>query len=171
MSCQREVRKSSMDIRAILAFVFLLASTASSAEILTGRVVAVSDGDTLTVLDGNNVQHKVRLSGIDAPEKGQPFGNVSRQMLAECAFNKKVVVLTGKKDRYGRSVGRVMVQDQDCNLRQVANGVAWHYTKYAREQNASEREAYAAAEQRARASRLGLWRDPSPEPPWQYRSR
>lgn len=137
---------------------------------LVGRVVGVSDGDTLTVLDDAKRQHKMRLSGIDAPESGQAFGNRSKQSLSDCAFGKHATVIGDKTDRYGRTVARVMVGAVDCNLRQIELGMAWHYKKYENEQPPAERSAYAAAELTARAQKRGLWSDLNPMPPWDWRN-
>lgn len=152
-----------------VAFALFALPGASRAETLYGRVVKIADGDTLTILDDQSVQHKVRLSGIDAPEKAQAFGNVSRQHLAKLTFGKQVTVETSKKDRYKRNVGKVLVDEKDANLAQIEAGLAWHYREYAREQPPRDRESYAAAEESARAAQRGLWRDSQPTPPWAYR--
>lgn len=152
-----------------VAFVLFALAGACQAETLYGRVVKIADGDTLTILDGQSVQHKVRLSGIDAPEKVQAFGNVSRQHLATLTFGKQVTVETSKKDRYKRNVGKVVVEGKDANLAQIEAGLAWHYREYAREQSHEDRESYAAAEESARVAQRGLWRDTQPTPPWAYR--
>jgi endonuclease YncB( thermonuclease family) len=127
---------------------------------LAGRVIGVADGDTITILDALKRQHKIRLSGIDAPEGDQAFGQRSKQTLSDCAFGKEATVEGDKTDRYGRAVGRVVVAGADCNLRRVELGMAWHYVKYAGERPASESKAYAAAEVAARAAKRGLWVDP-----------
>lgn len=155
----------------VLAVCALVAATSARAETLVGEVVAIADGDTLTVLDSQRRQHRVRLAGIDAPEKRQPFGDRSRQSLAALAFRHSASVEWHKLDRYGRIVGVVKVRGADVGLQQVRLGLAWHYKQYQREQSASERREYAAAEVHARESRLGLWRDPEPEPPWDFRRR
>ncbi len=120
------------------------------ADLYTGRVVAISDGDTLTVLDADKVQHKVRLSGIDAPEKRQPFGSVSWQHLAGLVFDRDVAVEYHKVDRYGRQLGKVWLADEDANLAQVRAGLAWHYKRYEREQPFEDRPTYSKAEVTAR---------------------
>lgn len=145
------------------AFVFSHAAT------ITGRVVGVADGDTVTVLDGANTQYKIRLSGIDAPEKKQAFGMRSKQSLSDLVFDKQVTVETDKKDRYGREVGKILLTGQDVNLEQVTRGFAWHYKQYEREQSANDRKLYDFAEHGARADRRGLWADAEPVPPWEYR--
>lgn len=152
-----------------LALVVALLPAAARAELLEGLVVAVADGDTLTVLDDAKTQHRIRLSGIDAPERRQPFGTVSRQHLADAVFQRRVVVEFGKTDRYGRLVGKVLLDGEDECLAQITAGLAWHYKQYQREQSPEDRQTYAAAEDAARAARLGLWRDPDPVPPWEWR--
>ena len=137
----------------------------ASANTINGKVVGVSDGDTITVLDGSKTQHKIRLSGIDAPEKAQPFGQVSKEHLSALVFGKQVTVETDKTDKYGRNIGRVLVNGTDANLAQIKAGLAWHYKEYAKEQPAADRASYASAETQARASVQGLWRDPRPMAP------
>ncbi len=140
------------------------------ADTLTGQVVGISDGDTLTLLvDGAKLELQVRLAGIDAPEKGMDFGNRAKQSLSDMAFGKAVVVEYGKRDKYGRFVGKVLVDGQDVNLAQLVKGMAWHYKAYAHEQIESDRAVYAAAEHQARSERIGLWRDSMPIPPWDWR--
>ena len=119
--------------KALLCLVLALACTAY-AETVIGRVVGVADGDTITVLDADKVQHKIRLAGIDAPEKRQVFGSVSKQSLVEQVAGQSVAVEWVKVDKYGRKVGKVLLAGLDCNLVQVKRGLAWHYTKYQREQ-------------------------------------
>lgn len=141
----------------------------AGAQTIAGKVVAVTDGDTVTVLDASKTQHKIRLSGIDAPEKSQPFGRRSKENLSTLVFGKPVVVDAGKTDRYGRTVGKVVVDGVDANLEQVRAGYAWHYKKYEGEQSADDRVAYAHAEAGARAGRAGLWRDRTQVAPWDWR--
>ncbi len=136
--------------------------------VLAGRVVKVADGDTITVLD-NNFQHKIRLQGIDAPERKQPFGNASRKHLANLVAGKKVTVKWAKRDRYGRIVRFVIVDGHDVNLVQVKAGMAWFYRYYQKELNAENRKLYAQAEDEARANKTGLWQDKNPMPPWEWR--
>ncbi len=154
--------------KALVCLLLALACTAY-AETITGRVVGVADGDTITVLDANKVQHKIRLAGIDAPEKKQAFGNRSKESLSELAFNKTVNVETGKRDRYGRQIGKVLVDGRDVNLVQVERGMAWFYRLYQREQSPNDRRLYEAAEDAAKAGKRGLWRDAAPVPPWEFR--
>jgi len=148
----------------------LLVSTTALAGVLLGRVVAVTDGDTVKVLDASNVQHVVRLAGIDAPEKKMPFGQRSKQNLSDLVFGKEAVVEGEKNDRYGRLVGKVLVNGHDANLAQIQAGMAWHYKQYQREQSAEDRKIYSAAEDTAKSSKLGLWSGADPVPPWTWRS-
>jgi endonuclease YncB( thermonuclease family) len=151
----------------------MLIPTDARAQSLAGRVIGVSDGDTITFLDANKTQHKIRLSGIDAPESGQAFGDRSKKSLSDCAFGKTAIVDGNKTDRYGRTVAKVVVNGTDCNLRQIELGVAWHFKKYESEQPVAERSSYAAAEVVARQAKRGLWADAraSAEPPWEWRTK
>lgn len=149
-------------------FSALLALPAPAA-MIQGRVVGISDGDTVTVLDANKVEHKIRLAGIDAPEKSQPFGSQSKQHLSDLVFGKVVAVDWTKTDKYGRIVGKVMIGGKDANLNQVQAGMAWHYKAYEKEQSPTDRVEYAQAEANARTQRVGLWRDTNPTPPWDFR--
>jgi endonuclease YncB( thermonuclease family) len=136
---------------------------------ISGRVVGVSDGDTITVLVDGRDNVKVRLTGIDAPEKSQPFGAVSKRNLSDQVFGKSVTVEWDKKDKYGRVLGRVLVNGNDVCLEQIKVGLAWHYKQYAREQTENLGSAYAEAEQQARVQKIGLWSMPNPTPPWEFR--
>lgn len=153
-------------ISAALALAWLPASAGQ----IVGKVVSVADGDTVTVLDANNQQHKIRLSGIDAPERAQPFGRQAKEHLATLVAGAQVTVETSKIDRYGRSIGKVFAQSRDINLAMVAAGLAWHYKLYENEQPTADRPLYSAAESMARDQRLGLWRDPQPVAPWEWRT-
>lgn len=154
---------------AFFAVLLLTLFPASQAATITGMVVSVADGDTITLLDNTQTQHKIRLGGIDAPEKAQPYGQQSKQSLSDMVFGKTVTVDTGKTDRYGREVGKVLLDGMDANLEQLKKGLAWHYKAYEREQSPSDRRNYAAAEKDAAAARLGLWQDVEPVPPWEWR--
>ncbi|HSK73339.1 MAG TPA: thermonuclease family protein [Pyrinomonadaceae bacterium] len=137
---------------------------------VTGKVVGIADGDTITVLDNNKKQYKIRLQGIDSPESGQPFSQNAKENLSDLIFGKTVKVLIYKKDRYNRSLGTVYLDGKDINLEQIKAGYAWHYKKYQSDQNQSEREQYSTAETSARAGRIGLWRDAAPVVPEEWRS-
>lgn len=154
-----------------LALLVALCAGVASAQPLIGRVVDVSDGDTVTVLLPERVQLRVRLAGIDAPEKRQPFGQSARQRLSTLVFGKTVTLVGSKQDRYRRLVAKILVEGQDANLEMVASGLAWHYKQYEVEQSAEDRVAYSRAEGMARSGRRGLWFDAEPLPPWDFRRR
>jgi endonuclease YncB( thermonuclease family) len=141
------------------------------ADTLVGAVVAIADGDTVTILDASQVQHKIRLSGIDAPERKQPFSNVSRQHLASLVFRQEVTVEFSKRDRYGRIVGKVLRDGVDVCLEQLRVGLAWHFKRYEKEQPSADRQSYAEAEEEARQASRGLWSEDNPEPPWDWREK
>ena len=141
--------------------VAILPLTAAAAD-FEGRVVGIADGDTLTVLHERE-QTKVRLAEIDAPEKAQPFGQRSRQSLAELCSQQPVRVADKGRDRYGRTIGRVWCAGVDANAEQVRRGMAWVYDRYAADQ------ALYALQAEARAAHRGLWVDAHPVPPWEWR--
>ena len=129
-----------------------------------GKVVSIADGDTVTVLRGKE-QVKVRLDGIDAPEKNQSFGTKSKDALAGLVFGKTVTVQSEGTDRYGRTLGVISLGGTNVNQRMVSGGWAWHYKQY------SSDETLARLESQAKFDRSGLWADANPLPPWDFRSR
>ena len=151
-------------------FLFLL-PIIGQAESFSGKVVRVLDGDTAEVLDSTNTLHRIRLAGIDAPEKDQPFGAKSKKALLDLVGGKVVDVESSKVDRYGRQIGKLICENQDANLAMINRGLAWWYRQYAKEQSGSDRELYEAAETAAKAERRGLWSDPNPMAPWDWRHR
>ncbi len=158
-----------MAVRVIALFLLAFLSLTASADSLTGKVVKITDGDTIYVLDANYKEHKIRLAGIDAPERRQACGLASRKHLASIVAGKQVTVEYQKRDRYGRIVRKVWVNGVDACLEQVKAGFAWHYKKYQHEQSLEDQRLYADAENQARDERLGLWRENNPNPPWEYR--
>lgn len=146
-----------------------LYAQAAQESVFSGKAVEVMDGDTIGVLSEGNVLRKVRLSGIDAPEKKQPFGQRSKEGLSRLVFGRTVEVRWSKKDRYGRVVGKVLADGRDVCLEQIRRGWAWHYRKYEKEQPERDRLEYSRSEGDARAARLGLWADSNPVPPWDWR--
>lgn len=144
---------------------FLILQTLLSAYTLTGKVVSVTDGDTIKLLTTNNILYKIRLEYIDAPEKSQAFGKKSKNNLSKLLARKIVNVHYEKKDRYGRILGIVYTGDIDMNLRQIEDGYAWVYRRYC------DRKDYSNAEEYAKSKKLGLWHDKYPKPPWDYRHR
>lgn len=168
-------------INAALFFVFMLVCASFSAYaqqaqsnkvqlVIEGKVIRVSDGDTIAVLDKDNKQHKIRFQGIDAPESKQAFGQASKENLSKMVFGKQVTVIWEKVDKYRRTVGKVLLDGKDVNIEQIKAGLAWHYKKYADEQPPEDRITYAQAEEQARAAKLGLWQDPNPTPPGEWRA-
>lgn len=150
---------------ALVASLTLGPTHASSAEQIAGTVSAISDGDTLTVLDPSNRQHIIRLAEIDAPEKAQAFGQKSKQSLSDLCFRKPAEVEVIDVDRYKRFVARVKCEGIDANLEQVRRGMAWRYVKYAKDPSIAE------AELDAREQGRGLWSDPGAVEPWVWRKR
>jgi endonuclease YncB( thermonuclease family) len=153
------------------ALVFAFLSACAAAETVLGRVVGISDGDTITLLDRTNTQHKIRLAGIDAPEAQQPFGQKSKANLSALAFGREASAECGKIDRYRREVCKITVNGIDLNVEQVRADMAWWYRKYANEQSPEDRSAYEQVQFWAQARRLGLWADKNPVPPWEWRHR
>jgi len=134
------------------------------------RVIGVTDGDTVRVLDSSYTQFTVRLAGIDAPEHDQPFGRRSRGSLATLVYGKAVRLHCQKEESYGRKVCSVfLLNGEDVCLDQVRAGMAWHYKQFEGEQSPQQRASYAAAEDAARAAHIGLWSQPDPIPPWVFR--
>jgi len=155
----------------LLVSAALVLGNAAVANTLQGRVVGVSDGDTVTVLDADNTPHKIRLSGIDAPEKEQAYGQKSKESLSELVFGKSVDVEWRKQDRYGRTVGKIMLGGVDICLEQLKRGMAWHYKQYQQEQTAQDRLIYAESEILARSMGTGLWQDAEPLEPSAFRHK
>lgn len=180
---QRQARPLGAPLRTwhhLLFSVVLIFGIPARADILTGTVVAVADGDTVTVLDSNLESHRIRVAGIDAPEKAQPFGQRAKQSMSALVFGKEVDVQWTKRDRYRRIVGKVRVSGSNClaarcpktvdaGLAQITSGMAWWYGKYASEQSADDARQHEESEREARSKRVGLWADANPVPPWEWR--
>jgi endonuclease YncB( thermonuclease family) len=156
-------------MRTCLIPFLLVPCTQSAAETLSGRVLRVTEGDTIVVLDDSNSQHKISLTGVDASERGQAFGTKSKERLSDSVAGEVVVVQYDNYDRHGRVLGKVLLSGEDVNLEQIRAGLAWHYKKYEGEQTVADRVAYSDAEMEARRNRRGLWGDSRPMPPWDYR--
>lgn len=138
-------------------------NTKKQQKLIEGKVVGISDGDTFTMIFDNGFSIKVRLNSIDCPEKKQPFSKRAKKELSELIFDKNVVVKYKDKDRYGRVLGWVFVNDLNINEEMLKRGMAWHYKKYSDDQKLSDIEA------NARKNRIGLWSEPNPIAPWDYR--
>lgn len=166
-------------IRCWLAALLLgIQAGAPLAAVLHGQVVRVLDGDTLTVADGRHRRIKVRVSGIDAPEKNQAYGRESKAHLTSMVMGKAVDVEWDKRDAYGRVIGRVLIapsacpacdKSRDAGLAQISAGYAWWYRGESRELAYADKSRYALAENAARARHSGLWAAPTPVPPWVWR--
>lgn len=154
----------------ILSLLLCVARIAPADEI-AGRIVNIHDGDTVTLLTQDKTRVKIRLVGIDAPELKQAYGRVSKGHLASLVANHSVVVDYHKRDRYGRTLGKILIDGIDANLEQVHDGMAWHFKKYRKEQSENDRISYTAAEDEAKKKKLGLWKDRNPVPPWEWRKR
>jgi endonuclease YncB( thermonuclease family) len=149
----------------IFTAVVLVVVTTAHACALEGRVVGVADGDTITVLDNGNQQHKIRLASIDAPERGQPFGNKAKRALSSLVAGKMVRVETTGKDRYDRTIGTVYIGNGNVNRTMVYKGFAWNFVKYSTDPKLAE------FERQARSAKRGLWSgSETPVPPWEYRN-
>lgn len=154
-----------MKLFGIIFSLILLATTPTPAATLSGKVVAVADGDTITILTPNKEQVKIRLNEIDAPEKDQPYGQDSKKALSDLVFGKDVSVEWDKTDKYKRTLGRVFVGDTDVNMQQVKDGSAWAYTQYLTDDRIKQ------AEIEARNAKAGLWALQADQimPPWEWR--
>ena len=142
----------------LIPLLFTLAALAYQA-----KVVGVTDGDTCTVLTAEKQQVKIRLAGIDCPEKSQAFGTRAKHALSDKVFGQSVEVKEQTKDRYGRTVADLYLGTRWVNLEIVTEGWAWHYKQYSKDKQLAD------AEQTARTAKLGLWADKEPVPPWDFR--
>jgi endonuclease YncB( thermonuclease family) len=155
------------------------------AKTLKGRTVKIADGDTVTIVDDSGYIHRIRLAGIDAPEKDQPYGDVSKENLIGLVSGKTVIIEYEKRDKYKRIVGKVLVDPPgdvfcmtldcvkkvDVGLEQIKAGLAWHYEYYQMEQSEEDRRLCSEAEQEARKKKIGLWKDNEPMAPWEWRRK
>lgn len=160
-------------ILAVLIFAPWMSEAKEPIEIINGKVVGVSDGDTLSLLVenialGSTQEVKVRLYGIDAPEDGQAFGNKAKKLLSDLVYRKPVLVYSFGKDKYERVLGEVMVvgATESANQTMLKSGLAWWYSYYAK-----DRKDLSALQIQAQQSRVGLWSDPQSIPPWDYRKQ
>ncbi len=145
-------------------------SLAVDAAVYTAKVLWVSDGDSVTVQDAYGRKRKLRLAYIDAPELNQAEGQASKRHLAALIDRQTVTVHTFTRDRYGREIAQITYNDTDANLRQIADGMAWHYRSIARrEQSQADFGRYAAAQAQAEQARIGLWAGKAPLAPWDWR--
>lgn len=144
----------------------LLVCAISGAETITGYVIRVSDGDTFTLLLENDSRERVRLYGIDAPESEQVFGHESRNFLARMINRKQVTVSYTQRDKYGRILGNISTDAiSDVNLEMLKSGMAWHYSYF------DNTPSYKESAAKARESKIGLWADPNPINPYEWRKK
>ena len=150
-------------LKLFLIILIALFSLSAQAEIIRGKVIKIADGDTLTLLTDSDKKIRIRLAGIDTPERKQPFGNTAKNALAKLVFQKKILIETQTKDRYGRIVGTVFLDNQNVNNELIRQGMAWVYKKY------TDNEILYELEAQAKTRRIGLWADETPIAPWDWR--
>lgn len=154
----------------LLIPLLLFVCASSWAHELQGRVVGVVDGDTVDVLSAERVRWRVRVAGIDSPEKKQAFGQKAKQVMSDLVYYQTVTIVWTKKDRNDRLVGKILREGSDIGLHMIRLGMAWHFKKYASTQSPQDRDLYANAEIQARAGRRGLWADQNVLAPWEFRA-
>ena len=148
----------------LLTLTLLLSISVCLADTLLGRVIRVLDGDTVELLTAQRENIRIRLNAIDAPEKSQAYGQRSRRYLNDLVHGRNVQVQYTSKDRYGRILGDIYLGEELINLKMVEAGLAWHYVMFAKGNT-----LMAKAEAEARAAKRGLWQEPNPIPPWEFR--
>ena len=132
-------------------------------EVLRGRAVKVQDGDTFDFLYGENQKQRIRVAQMDAPEKSMPFGQKSKERFTELVMGKEIDLVIETVDRYGRIVGSVVIGGEDQAAVMISEGLAWYYRQY------GWTDSLARLEEEARNAKRGLWADPNPQPPWEWR--
>ena len=152
-----------LTIRMIPIIICLIGSLVS-AENMQGHCVGVTDGDTATVKVSEDLQIKVRLECIDAPERNQDYGQVAKQKLSDLILDKDIDLDISTTDKYGRRIAKVYVEGTNANLEMVRSGLAWHYAKFS-----PDAIDFSRAEKEAREQKIGLWSQPNPTPPWDWR--
>lgn len=152
----------------ILYTFFLLSCSSNKTRIennssLFGKVIKIVDGDTFDMLIENKTTMRIRMNGIDCPERRQDYYQVCKDALGEYIFGKEIFIITQGTDRYKRTIARVYIGKEYINLKMIANGYAWHYKKY------SSDIMMAQAESAARSRKAGLWAMLNPMAPWDFR--
>ena len=188
LACPRTVVSTLLNLRTTLAIAAATACLACGAAPAAGAgrgvpatpqegvSIAVHDGDSFVLRTDDGQRVQIRISGIDAPEKSQPFADVSRQHLAQALRDRRLRIEPVKRDPYDRLVAKVLVDQgdtglADVGLAQIEAGLAWHFRRYASDQPAGDRARYAQAERDARQAGSGLWQDPAPVAPWDFRAQ
>ena len=146
-----------------IIFLLIVLSLPIQSKTLKGKIVRVSDGDTIVLLDSTNTQHRIRLDGIDCPEKGQPFGRKATDFAKELTLGKTIVVEWEKKDRYNRILGVVYADNINVNKELLKNGLAWHYKHFNNDQELAD------LEQQAKDKKLNIWSEKNPIEPYKWR--
>lgn len=147
----------------LLLVLFFLSSYIFAQKIIQGRIIKVTDGDTVTLLANNNKKIKIRLYGIDCPEKGQAYFAQAKDFLSKKIYNKNVQVEIKNKDQYQRSVGIIWINNKNVNIDLLQQGLAWHYKQY------DKSISYAQAEKIAQAAKKNIWSLQKPIAPWEFR--
>lgn len=132
---------------------------------ITGKVIKIVDGDTFDILTKSNITLRIRMNGIDAPERGQDYYKICKQGLASLIFKKNVTITTFGYDKYKRTIADVTCNNKLVNLQMVENGWAWHYVKY------SANTDLATAAKNAKQKKLGLWNMENAVAPWEFRKK
>lgn len=153
-------------IIAAILILFAIINQAFAENTISGKVVSIADGDTITILDSSNTQHKIRIYGVDCPESHQDYGQKAKQFTSDMVFGKTVEVRVMATDRYGRTVGVVNIGGKCLNEELVKNGMAWFYGQYCKASFCSQWNRY---QEEARSRKIGLWSIQNPIPPWEFR--
>ena len=168
---RRLLNAPGLALAAFLSLFLLTAVLGQGPSMVRGKVVGISDGDTIKVLVAGRQLIKVRIAFVDSPEMHQAFGYRAKQAMSELVFGKDVELHPHTIDRYGRLVAQVFVNRNDAGLEMLRRGLAWVFESYIKEASAGIQASYRQAQEEARAKRSGLWADPEPTPPWEYRSQ
>ena len=151
----------------IVLISFLFSTPAHTSSSFTGKVIDVADGDTITILTQNDEKIKIRLAGIDCPESTQAHGEKAKQYLSSLIYGKRTRITPETIDKYGRTVGMVLVNGANINEQIVSNGHGWVFRKYCTTDYCKD---WLKLEEKARKTRAGLWKDANPQPPWEWRA-
>lgn len=158
-------------IKIIITILLFGFSSLSYAEVVIGYVMDVTSGDKLTIRDNDNVIHRVRLIGIDAPESTQPYGKESRNFLVSLILGKELTVLTSENNQTKILIGKVFLNKKDINLQQISQGMAWLSNNIEKELSLMDQKEYSNAARKAKKNQIGLWRDKCPVEPWIFRQK
>lgn len=158
-----------MLLKTLFAGLLLFCLQSAYADTFKGYVTHITDGDTLTLVDVQKRQHKIRIDGIDAPERVQPFGSESQSNLGRLTFQKSATAECRKRDKEGLMRCKISVDGRDIGLQQIADGLAWSLQKDGHAQSSEDRAIYIQAETMAKLRRSGLWSQTNPTPPWNWK--